>query len=524
LAHRELHGGLASFVAGQNLILEQIASGNSLSEVLTELVELIESQTPGMVCSILLVDEDGLHLRHGAAPKLPEAYTKAIDGVPIGPTVGSCGTAAYFGKPIVVTDIETDPLWDGFRELAAKHGLRACWSNPIISRDGQVSGTFAMYYDVPRGPLPEEARLTEIAAHIASIAIDSRRSEELLRKSEERSRAILRAVPDSIFVLNSDFVYIECQPGKDCQLPVPPQYIIGKHISEVLPPDSAARLRSCLQRASESGEAQLLEYTRPFDGWTQYNEVRVSPTRDGQFLVLVRDITDRKLAERALEERQNELRTSNAKIHELAGKIMTAQEEERRRISRELHDDINQQVAALTIMISHIKRKSPEADCLKNELDWLRKHSVGLAESIRRMSHELHPNTLEHMGLAAALRTYVSELNSLENAQVRLTISDTVCAIPDKIAVCLYRIAQESLRNIIKHSGTHSADVALFVENKEVQLHIFDPGVGFDLAAARSNGGLGLASMEERVRLVQGTFTISSEPGRGTQVKATIPI
>jgi len=250
----------------------------------------------------------------------------------------------------------------------------------------------------------------------------------------------------------------------------------------------------------------------------------VSPTRDGKFLILVRDITDRKLAERALEERQNELRTSNAKIHELAGKIMTAQEEERRRISRELHDDINQQVAALTIMISHIKRKvPPEVEPLKNELDWLVKHSVGLAESIRRMSHELHPNTLEHVGLAAALRTYVGELNSLENAQVRLTISETR-AIPAKVAVCLYRVAQESLRNVIKHSGTNSAEVALSVDGQNVLLSIDDQGGGFDPAAARSKGGLGLASMEERVRLLQGTFKISSEPGRGTKVHATIPI
>jgi GAF domain-containing protein len=172
------HVGVASFLARQNVILESIAAGASLSEVLTTLVQLVETQTSEMLCSILLLDQDGKHLRHGAAPSLPQSYVKAIDGLTIGPNKGSCGTAAYFGKPVIVTDIRTDPLWVDFRELALKHGLSACWSNPIRLRTGQVAGTFAMYYRVPRGPLPEEQRLTEIVTHIASIAIECRRTEQ----------------------------------------------------------------------------------------------------------------------------------------------------------------------------------------------------------------------------------------------------------------------------------------------------------------------------------------------------------
>jgi len=117
-----LHNRMDTFLAGQNLILEKIAAGAELTDVLTSLVQLIELQTGGMLCSILLLDEDGVHLRHGAAPSLPESYVRAIDGSMIGPHAGSCGTAVYFGKPVVVTDILTDPLWDDYRELAVKHG------------------------------------------------------------------------------------------------------------------------------------------------------------------------------------------------------------------------------------------------------------------------------------------------------------------------------------------------------------------------------------------------------------------
>src|SRR5262249_35758170 len=224
-----LHNRMETFLAGQNLILEKIACGADLPDVLASLLRLIESQRAGMLCSILLLDEDGVHLRHGAAPSLPESYIKAIDGSVIGPKAGSCGTAVYFGKPVVVTDILTDALWDDYRDLAVKHGLRACWSSPILLHTGQVSGTFAMYYRMPRGPSSEEQRLTQTATHIASIAIERQRAEQALRESEERSRAILRAIPDSIFLLDSDYTYLDCQPKSSCQAKVPHDNLIGEN-------------------------------------------------------------------------------------------------------------------------------------------------------------------------------------------------------------------------------------------------------------------------------------------------------
>ena len=162
----------AAFQAGQSRILKMIASDAPLPEILKSLVLLIEAQNPGMLCSILLLSPDGNHIQHGAAPSLAPAYVKAVDGAPIGPKVGSCGTAMYRGKPVVVTDIFEDPLWEDYRDLAVTSGLRACWSTPILSSRGKVLGSFAMYYAEPRTPTGDESKLTSVATYIAGLAIE----------------------------------------------------------------------------------------------------------------------------------------------------------------------------------------------------------------------------------------------------------------------------------------------------------------------------------------------------------------
>ncbi|MQA92428.1 MAG: GAF domain-containing protein [Gemmatimonas sp.] len=162
----------------QHRILEMIAAGAPLESVLDRLVGLIESESPGMICSVLLLDADGVHVRHGSAPRLPQAYIKAVDGLPIGPTAGSCGTAMYLGRPVIVADILESPLWEAYRDLASSYGLRACWSTPILSEQGEVLGSFAAYYREPREPTTTELELIEIARHFASIMLERKRAEE----------------------------------------------------------------------------------------------------------------------------------------------------------------------------------------------------------------------------------------------------------------------------------------------------------------------------------------------------------
>ena len=169
---------------GESRILEMIARDAPLEEVLEKLVRVVEAQFAGLICSVLLLDDDGQHMRHGAAPSLPAAYTKAIDGLCIGPKAGSCGTAMYRKEPVVVTDILEDPLWELYRGAVEPYGFRACWSTPILAHSGKALGSFAMYYREARSPSPAGTRALEMATHLAGIAVERK----LAREERERLR------------------------------------------------------------------------------------------------------------------------------------------------------------------------------------------------------------------------------------------------------------------------------------------------------------------------------------------------
>ena len=191
--------------------LKMILTDAPLNDVLHSVALLIEAHSEGMLCTIYLLDEEGLRLRFAAGPKLPDAYRVATDGVHIGPEVGSCGAAAYLRKPVYVADVLTHPHFANFRDLLVQAGLRAVWSSPIISNDGEVLGTFGMYNREVRLPSPAEIQLIDYAGRIAGIAIERDRSKsaltlafEQIKKSETELREIVDVIPQTIIVLNPD--------------------------------------------------------------------------------------------------------------------------------------------------------------------------------------------------------------------------------------------------------------------------------------------------------------------------------
>lgn len=170
--HRPAQEDSAQFLAEQARIEQMIEAKAPLQEILSQLLLMIEAQSPEMIGSILLLSEDGNHVKHAVAPSLPQNYVKVIDGSPIGPKHGSCGTAMFRGKPVIVTDIATDPLWEEYRGFASAIDVAACWSTPIMSSKGKVLGSFAMYYREPRTPTGEESHLTNVATQLAGRAIE----------------------------------------------------------------------------------------------------------------------------------------------------------------------------------------------------------------------------------------------------------------------------------------------------------------------------------------------------------------
>jgi len=217
------------------------------------------------------------------------------------------------------------------------------------------------------------------------------------------------------------------------------------------------------------------------------------------------------------------LRRSYARVRRLAGKLIAAQESERARVARDLHDDFNQQLAALSIGIGGARQRAGGDAALAGLLGTLQDQTVALTDQVRIFSHELHPRMLEHVGLSAALRTHSAQLAE-HRLQVRLTVDGALDGLPPDVALCAYRVVQEALRNVLLHAGVGEADVSVVRSGRRLDVTIRDNGCGFAPDSPDAHGGLGLLSMEERARLADGACTITSVPGHGTTVHVYIPV
>jgi PAS domain S-box-containing protein len=194
---------IEQFIDGQNEVLETITKGRSLPDVLEAITRWIEKHSNGdLIASILFVDKEGKRLLHGAAPSLPEPYNKAIHGIEIGPEVGSCGTAVYHKKQVIVDDIATDPLWKNFKDLALKYDLRACWSSPLISNNGNVLGTFAIYYKQPRKPTADDLRVINLVTRTTALALEYKMAAEDRNRAQEQLKSALEIGMVSTYTWN----------------------------------------------------------------------------------------------------------------------------------------------------------------------------------------------------------------------------------------------------------------------------------------------------------------------------------
>jgi len=213
-------------------------------------------------------------------------------------------------------------------------------------------------------------------------------------------------------------------------------------------------------------------------------------------------------------------------IRDLAGRLITAQEEERRRIARELHDGVNQDLAALSIALSAIADAPPDGPSIdrREQVARLQARAMELAEAIRHLSHNLHPGVLQYAGLATALRSHCREFERDHELTVTYHADENLGTIPSDVALCLYRVTQEALTNAARHARAEHVWVSLERQRDELVLLIGDDGCGFDLEATRARSGLGLISLDERVRLVGGRFAIHTKPQRGTEIHVVVPL
>lgn len=301
-----------NMLRGRSRILEQLATGSSLEHVLDTLVHTMESQVPGVLASVLLLE--GNRLWYGSAPNLATEYNESIDGLEIGPAVGSCGTAAHHKRRVVVEDTLSDPLWSHFREAAQRFNLRACWSQPIFSHDHDVLGTFALYCHEPRLPSEEELELIDSFAHLAGIAIERKRSEQALRESEQEHRVVTESAHETILTIDEEGTIVFANPAIEQLFGYTIDEIVGRPVTILIPEHLRERHTAALRQLGEGGNVAR-QHAIEVTGLTKEGELRSIElsfghhVKDGKrfYTGILRDVSERRRVQQELLKREAEL-------------------------------------------------------------------------------------------------------------------------------------------------------------------------------------------------------------------------
>jgi PAS domain S-box-containing protein len=426
--------------------------------------------------------------------------------------------------PITSGDVSFDAL--DWRQLD-RWNVSEARVPPGVELMFRETGIFTQYRGYILSALALLLLQTALIAGLLIQRRNKRVAENSLRESEERFRVMADTAPVMIWRSDSDQ---QCDFFNKPWLEFRGRSLreeIGDGWTEGVHPEDLDRCLTVYAGAHPGHQSFRMEYRlRRADGryrWVLDSGVpRLAP--DGAFLGYIGsciDITERRDAEGTLLASEAALRQKHAEIQDLAGRLITAQEAERARIARELHDDVSQQLAAISIAISECRRR-PETQASADLLEALaaiRGQTVGLAEDIRLLSHDIHPSALKHSSLPDALRSHCREFAQQLSIRVAVEADDDLAVSDMETALCLYRIAQEALRNIAKHAHARQVQVTVRQVDDELRLTVTDDGKGFDLATVQQRaGGLGLRSIEERVRLVGGHLSIETAPDQGTRI------
>jgi PAS domain S-box-containing protein len=367
-----------------------------------------------------------------------------------------------------------------------------------------------------------QGRMLRMIGIVADIT-ERKLAEEALRESEDKLRLLLDSTAEAIYGIDLEGRCTFCNPA--CL-----RALGYEHVNELL----AKNMHDLIHHTRADGtsfpveECQIVRAFRTGAGVRVDNEVLwrangtsfpaeywAHPQRKGQevvgAVVAFIDITEHKLAEEALSQ--------------VSRRLIEAQEQERTRIARELHDDIGQRLALLAIKLEQLYLNSPDLPPeVRSHTGVLWKQTTAIANDIQTLSHELHSSKLQHLGIAAAIRGFCKEFGEQQNVEIDFQTHDLPSPLPPDTSLCFFRVLQEALHNSAKHSGVRHFEVRLWGESGEIHLTVSDTGSGFDSEVTKAARGLGLISMEERLKALNGTFSIESKPKRGTTIHARVPL
>ncbi len=354
-----------------------------------------------------------------------------------------------------------------------------------------------------------------------------RDTERLLQQSKEQLQAILDHSPVSIWLKDLEGRYLKVNRQFEKNTGLSEKEILGKTDMQIFPSERASRFWEIDQTIVQTRQAyESDEISDRSDGiHTEHVFKFLLTTPKGKPYALcgiATDITQRKQAETILQETSQRLEIQQQELRSLAAQLLTAQEEERRRISRDLHDDVNQRLALLSLKLQAVRDGLPEHHLVTPMIQELYESVANLSDDIRHLAYQYHPSILDDLGLGSALRSLCEDFEKWEGISVTCELPDGARKVSQGVGTCLYRVVQESLRNISRHAQASAVHLILREDEQEITLSIQDNGQGFEVDGLLSRG-LGFVSMRERVRLVGGTLLVESQPGHGTTVKVSIP-
>lgn len=507
-----------------------VAAASDLPSALEVVLRRVCEETGWVFGQVWIPSQDGSVLecstawRKEVAELLEFRITSQQQTFP--PGVGLPGRVWASRQPAWVRDVTMDENFPR-AEVAKKSGLKAALAIPILS-DGNVIAVIEFFM---RDPREEDERLVKAIVAVAtqlSLVFKRKKAEDALRREKEFSDTAISSLPGVFYHYDENGRFLSWNENFELVTGYSRDEIADMHPLDFFVGDDKRLIEERIGEVFRTGEGSAEADFICKDGRAipyYFTGRRVLFDKKPYLIGVGIDIAERKRAEEALRKSEEALRESYNQIRDLAGRLLAAQEEERKHIARELHDDLNQQVAALAIGLGTLERQLPEHDGpVHRLLTKLEDKTTGLSEWIRRLSHQLHSTTLEHVGLEEALRASCSELRDQQGISVSFEVKGSIVPLPPNIALCLYRVAQESLRNIAKHSGATSAELTLAMNGEAVELRIADHGIGFDSRSRHLGEGLGLVSMLERVRLVRGKLEVNSQPGHGTELRVHVPI